>query len=146
MQQGEDNREAIVNYVSKQGNVIAKNVIKDLKISVHAANHNLNKLAEDGYLLKEFEYRGSFRYAVYTMSNKPFVKVDYSEEARAAGEITEESLREEQEEERMKKLRKAGISKVYRLTDKKRPPQPKEGKRKSSIGSLQSGITAFGSW
>lgn len=142
MQQGEDTREAIVNYVSKQGNVIAKEVIKDLKISVHAANHNLNKLAEDGHLHKEFEYRGAFRYAVYTMADKPFVKRNYVEEALAAGE----DIRQDPEEARLDKLRKAGICKTYRLIDKKRPPQPKDGKRKSTKGSLQSGISTFSSW
>ena len=146
MQVGQDNREQILAYVKKHGNAVAKEIVKDLEVSVHTTNHTLNKLTKDGHLNKTYEMRGAFTYAVYTVTDKPFEKITYSSDEIQEVKITEEDIKEREEEERMQKLRDAGVSKVYKLTDVKRPPQPKEGRRKASVGSLQSGIAGFGSW
>jgi hypothetical protein len=97
--------------------------------------HHLKRLTLQGFLVKMVRSGAAKRFAIYNMGNRP-----YQKKVKTPKEIAKE--------EPITNLppQAKAVCTVHRLLDRKVEPNKKRELRKTTAGSMQSGMAMFGNW
>jgi hypothetical protein len=132
LEEAEDTRVSIYEYIKAHNNCIAPDMIKELNITKNQSIHHLKYLVGRGHVVKMIRRNATTRYAVYNLGNQPYsrkVKVNPVHVNDQPLELAPQAQ---------------AVARVVRLLDKHRPAPPKS--KAKHYGSMQSGMAMFGNW
>lgn len=133
LEEAEDTRVSVYEYVKAHANCIAPDMIKDLNITKNQSIHHLKYLVGQGHLVKMIRRNATKRYAVYNLGKQPYtrkVKVNPVHNKIETVELHPQAQ---------------AVARVFKLLDRKHH-QPREKPKATHVGSMQSGMAMFGNW
>ena len=134
LEEAEDTRVSVYEYIKTHKDCLMPDMIKDLGITKNQAIHHLKFLVGQDYVAKMIRRNATKRFAIYNTGKRPYTRK------------TKVNPVHDKEPELVLAPQAVAVARVVRLLDTHRPTPPKSKSRSTAYGSIQSGMALFGNW